>query len=140
MVIGLPVAVSNAIIPIALGVVSRIIIHYGPGAIAGFGVATRIEAFGLTPIFRAFKRHKSVRGSKSWSAKNRPDSRRPFHDHGVLGVLGLGASGHIFNGGKTYCLHFQFATGSCRFRGFVFNDRIGQHGPSRGPPGHLDRS
>jgi putative MATE family efflux protein len=51
MVIGLPVAVSNSIIPIALGVVSRIIIHYGPAAIAGFGVATRIEAFGLTPIF-----------------------------------------------------------------------------------------
>ena len=48
--IGLPVAVSNAIIPLAMGVITRIIIHFGPSAIAGFGVATRIEAFGLTPI------------------------------------------------------------------------------------------
>jgi putative MATE family efflux protein len=49
--IGVPVAVSNAIIPIALGFISRIVIHYGPAAIAGFGVATRIEAFALTPVF-----------------------------------------------------------------------------------------
>ena len=48
--IGLPVAVSNAIIPLAMGVMTRIIIHFGPDAIAGFGVAIRIEAFGLTPI------------------------------------------------------------------------------------------
>jgi putative MATE family efflux protein len=48
--IGLPVAVSNAVIPLAMGVMTRIIIHFGPDAIAGFGVATRIEAFGLTPI------------------------------------------------------------------------------------------
>ena len=50
LAIGLPVSVSNAVIPLAMGVITRIIIHFGPEAIAGFGVATRIEAFGLTPI------------------------------------------------------------------------------------------
>lgn len=48
--VGLPVAVSNAIIPLAMGILSRIIINFGPEAIAGFGVAGRIEAFGLTPV------------------------------------------------------------------------------------------
>jgi len=48
---GLPVAVSNIIIPIALGVVTRIVTRFGAEAVAGFGVATRIESFGLALVF-----------------------------------------------------------------------------------------
>lgn len=48
---GLPVAVSNAIIPVALGLITRIVARFGEGAVAGFGVATRMEAFGLALIF-----------------------------------------------------------------------------------------
>jgi putative MATE family efflux protein len=47
---GLPVAVSNAIIPVALGLVTRIVGRFGEGAVAGFGVATRMESFGLAVI------------------------------------------------------------------------------------------
>lgn len=49
--IGLPVAVSNIVIPIALGVVTRIVTRFGAEAVAGFGVATRIESFGLALIY-----------------------------------------------------------------------------------------
>lgn len=49
--IGLPVAVSNAVIPIALGLVTRIVAGFGPPAVAGFGVATRIESFGMALIY-----------------------------------------------------------------------------------------
>ena len=48
---GLPVAVSNAIIPVALGVVTRFVTQFGEEAVAGFGVASRIEGFGLAIIF-----------------------------------------------------------------------------------------
>jgi putative MATE family efflux protein len=48
---GLPVAISNAVIPVALGLVTRIVTGFGAEAIAGFGVATRIEGFALALIF-----------------------------------------------------------------------------------------
>jgi putative MATE family efflux protein len=49
--IGLPVAVSNAILPIALGIVTRIVAQFGTEAVGGFGVATRIRSFGLVLIY-----------------------------------------------------------------------------------------
>ena len=48
---GLPVAVSNAIIPVALGLITRIVTGFGAEAVAGFGVATRIEGFGLALVY-----------------------------------------------------------------------------------------
>ncbi len=48
---GLPVAISNIIVPIALGVITRIVTRFGAEAVAGFGVATRIESFGLALVF-----------------------------------------------------------------------------------------
>lgn len=45
--IGLPVAVSNAIIPIAYGFITRMVAGFGAETVAGFGVAHRIESFGL---------------------------------------------------------------------------------------------
>jgi len=48
---GLPVAVSNAIIPVALGLITRIVTGFGAEAVAGFGVATRVESFGLALVY-----------------------------------------------------------------------------------------
>jgi putative MATE family efflux protein len=48
--IGLAVAVSNAVIPVAMGIITRIVSQFGPEAVAGFGVATRIEGLGFTLI------------------------------------------------------------------------------------------
>ncbi len=48
--IGLPVAGSRIVIPIAMGILTRLISKYGASAVAGFGVCTRIEFFALTII------------------------------------------------------------------------------------------
>jgi putative MATE family efflux protein len=48
--IGLPSAGTRAIIPFAMGFVTRIVAHYGTEAVAAFGVASRIEFFALTVV------------------------------------------------------------------------------------------
>ncbi len=49
--IGLPTAASRMIIPIAIGVLTRIVSSYGEEAVAGYGVASRIEFFALAVVF-----------------------------------------------------------------------------------------
>ena len=49
--VGLPVAVSNAVIPVALGIVTRLVTRFGEEAVAGFGIASRVEGFGLAVVF-----------------------------------------------------------------------------------------
>lgn len=46
--IGLPSGATNAIIPVSIGVVTRLVASYGPSAVAGFGVASRIDIFVLS--------------------------------------------------------------------------------------------
>jgi len=45
--VGIPAAGTNAIIPIATGVITAMLARYGPEAVAGFGVASRIESLTL---------------------------------------------------------------------------------------------
>ncbi len=49
--VGLPAAATNVIIPIATGVITATIARYGPDAVAGFGVASRIEALMLVVFY-----------------------------------------------------------------------------------------
>lgn len=49
-VIGVPAAASNVVNPIAFAVVTAIIANYGAEAVAGYGVAGRIEAFVAIPM------------------------------------------------------------------------------------------
>jgi len=48
--IGLPTATTKIVIPIGAGVILSIVATYGSEAVAGFGVATRIEFFALTVV------------------------------------------------------------------------------------------
>ena len=48
--IGIPIAGARMILPLSVGVMTRIISVYGPKAVAGFGVASRIEFFALAVI------------------------------------------------------------------------------------------
>lgn len=45
--VGLPAAGTNAIIPVVVTVITAMIARYGPDAVAGFGVASRIESMVL---------------------------------------------------------------------------------------------
>jgi len=48
--IGVPIAGARMILPISFGIITRLISAYGPKAVAGFGVASRIEFFALAVI------------------------------------------------------------------------------------------
>jgi len=48
--IGIPTAVSKMILPLASGIITRLLSHYGPEAVAAYGVATRVEFMGMTVI------------------------------------------------------------------------------------------
>lgn len=49
--VGLPAAGTNAIIPISTGVVTAMLAGYGADVVAGFGVASRVEAMMLITFF-----------------------------------------------------------------------------------------
>lgn len=49
--VGIPAAATNAIIPIAMGVITAMLAKYGPDAVAGFGVASRIESLTLVLFY-----------------------------------------------------------------------------------------
>ncbi|MBD3366955.1 MAG: MATE family efflux transporter, partial [Candidatus Eisenbacteria bacterium] len=48
--IGVPLSLSNILIPVGIGVITRLVSAYGPPAVAAFGVATRVETLSLTVI------------------------------------------------------------------------------------------
>lgn len=49
--VGIPAAGTNAIVPIGLAVITAMIARYGPDAVAGFGVASRIESMMLVGYY-----------------------------------------------------------------------------------------
>jgi len=49
--VGLPAAGTNAIIPLAMTLITAMIARYGPEAVAGFGVASRIESLVLVIFY-----------------------------------------------------------------------------------------
>jgi putative MATE family efflux protein len=49
--VGIPAAGTNAIVPIATAIITAMIAVYGPEAVAGFGVASRIESLVLVMFY-----------------------------------------------------------------------------------------
>ena len=49
--VGIPAAGTNAIIPVAIGVITAMLARYGPEAVAGFGVASRVESLTLVIFY-----------------------------------------------------------------------------------------
>jgi putative MATE family efflux protein len=49
--VGIPAAGTNAIIPIATGVITAMLARYGPESVAGFGVASRVESLTLVMFY-----------------------------------------------------------------------------------------
>ena len=48
--IGIPAAATNMLLPLSAGVITRLIALHGAEAVAGFGVATRIEMFAMMAV------------------------------------------------------------------------------------------
>ncbi|MBN1886126.1 MAG: MATE family efflux transporter [Candidatus Krumholzibacteriota bacterium] len=73
--VGLPAAATKAIIPAALGVITRVIARFGPAAVAGYGVAMRVEFFALAVVMAL----SSVIGpfvGQNWGAGRRDRAER----------------------------------------------------------------
>jgi putative MATE family efflux protein len=51
LVIGVPAMMTNAIIPVANGIVMAMVAVYGVNSVAGFGIAMRIEPVALIPFY-----------------------------------------------------------------------------------------
>lgn len=49
--VGVPAAATQTIVPVAAGVITRIVSAFGPEAVAAFGVGTRIEALAMIGFF-----------------------------------------------------------------------------------------
>jgi putative MATE family efflux protein len=49
--VGLPAAATNMIIPLAMGVIVALVASFGSDAVAGFGVASRVEAIALVTYY-----------------------------------------------------------------------------------------
>ncbi len=49
--VGVPAMATNLVVPITVGVITALVAAYGPAAVAGFGVASRIETMALIVIF-----------------------------------------------------------------------------------------
>ncbi|MFH1690291.1 MAG: MATE family efflux transporter [Candidatus Eisenbacteria bacterium] len=73
--VGLPSALTNILIPVGIGVITRIVSGYGAAAVAGFGVATRIETFALTPVM-ALRSVVAPFVGQNWGARRHDRLRR----------------------------------------------------------------
>ena len=49
--LAIPVAATNMMQPMGLGVVTRLIASYGPASVAAWGAGSRVTAFALIPVF-----------------------------------------------------------------------------------------
>ena len=92
--IGVPAAVGNAINPMGIAVVTAIMATYGTTSVAGFGVATRVEAFAAIPMLALSSAIGPVAG-QSWGAGRRERVlsalRQCFAFCAAWGVLVAGA-------------------------------------------------
>jgi len=75
--VGIPTAATDIISPVATGIVTKLIASYGTAAVAGFGIATRLEMFALMVIM-ALASVLSPFVGQNWGAK--------AYDRAVIGV------------------------------------------------------
>lgn len=98
--IGLPSAGTNMLLPISAGILTKLVATYGPAAVAGFGVATRIEMFALLPVMAL----SSVLGpfiGQNWGAKQYDRVLRgSAYSHRFSIGWGLGMFGFLALSGK----------------------------------------
>jgi putative MATE family efflux protein len=66
--IGLPAAITNMINPISIGVITGLVAQYGATAVAGFGIASKIESFALI-VLMALAGSLSPFIGQNWGAK-----------------------------------------------------------------------
>ena len=75
--LGLPSAAKNMVTPISIGIITSTIAIYGPEAIAGFGIASRLESLALIAFFALSAAIGPIVG-QNWGAKQFKRVNRAF--------------------------------------------------------------
>lgn len=86
--IAIPVAATNIMQPVAMGVVTRMIAEYGPAAVAAWGAGERVSAFVMVPVFAVCSGLVPLVG-QNWGAGHF-DRARQARNTGFLFALGWG--------------------------------------------------
>jgi Na+-driven multidrug efflux pump len=92
--VAIPVAGTNVMQPVAMGVVTRMVADFGPAAVAAWGAGERVSAFVMVPVFAVCSALVPLVG-QNWGA-GRFDRSRQARDAGFLfalvwGVVMMGA-------------------------------------------------
>lgn len=106
--VGLPAAGTNMITPISIGFITSLMASYGPEAIAGFGIASRVESFALIAMM-ALSASIGPFVGQNWGAKKYGRVNQALHYSflfcivwGILMTLILSLTGaelaSLFNG------------------------------------------
>ncbi len=66
--VGLPAAATSVITPFSIGIITSLLASYGPEAVAGFGISSRIEAFSLI-VLLALSATMGPFVGQNWGAK-----------------------------------------------------------------------
>ena len=82
LAIGIPAMITNAIIPVSAGIVVVMVAKYGVDAVAGFGIAMRLEPMALIPFLCLIRGLQSLFWPEFWRAKIRPTSGSTQGHHG----------------------------------------------------------
>lgn len=87
--VGLPAAGANMIAPISMGVITSMLATHGAVAVAGFGVASRVESFAMI-VLVALSASIGPFVGQNWGAQKYGRVHRALH-HSYLFCLGWGA-------------------------------------------------
>jgi putative MATE family efflux protein len=87
--VGIPASATQVLVPVAAGIVTRIMSAFGPAAVAAFGVGTRVEALAMIGVFSLGAALAPFIG-QNYGARNCDRLRRAIRFCG-LAALALGA-------------------------------------------------
>jgi putative MATE family efflux protein len=88
--VGVPASATQVLVPVAAGIVTRIVSGFGPVAVAAFGVGTRVEAFAMIGVFSLGASLAPFIG-QNYGARNCDRLRQAIRFCGVVS-LGFGAA------------------------------------------------
>jgi putative MATE family efflux protein len=84
--VGVPASATQVLVPVAAGIVTRIVSGFGPVAVAAFGVGTRVEAFAMIGVFSLGAGLAPFIG-QNYGARNCDRLRRAIRFCGVASVI-----------------------------------------------------
>ncbi|MCK0129215.1 MATE family efflux transporter [Erythrobacter sp. F6033] len=102
MSVGLPAAMSNAINPIGLSILTALVALEGEAAVAGFGAAGRLQSFATVPLLALSGSIGAIVG-QNWGAKEYGRAREAaMYAGGFCIIWGLGIAVAMVAGGEWF--------------------------------------